>query len=62
MTLGLAYWILMLIWLIFGLIWSWPIVATGTGYHAFFPLGGTLLIFVLFLLIGWQVFGPPIRG
>jgi hypothetical protein len=60
MTLGLAFWILMLLWLVLGVWWSWP--AVQPGYHAWFPLGGTLLIFVLFLLLGWKVFGPPIHG
>ena len=60
MTFGLAYWILMLLWLVLGLWWSWP--AAAGGYHGWFPLGNTLLIFLLFLLIGWKVFGPPLHG
>lgn len=55
MTLGLCYWILMLIWFVFGLL-----VHAGmlTAYGA---VGNVLLLFVLFLLLGWQVFGPPLR-
>lgn len=60
MSLGLAFWILMLLWLVLGFWWAWP--GTATGYHNWFPLGGTLLIFILFLLLGWKVFGPPIHG
>ena len=53
MTFGLVFWILMLIWLIFGIWRDWP-------NH--FAVGGNLLQFILFLLLGWKVFGPPIHG
>ena len=57
MSLGLAFYILMLIWLVFGLWWHWPPGQTN------YPLwGGNLLLFVLLLLLGWHSFGPPIRG
>ena len=59
MSFGLAYWILMLLWLVFGLWVAWP---TLPGYHGLYPLGNTLLLFVLFLLLGWKVFGPPLHG
>jgi hypothetical protein len=55
MTLGLCYWILMLIWFVFGLAWHFGYVGT------YGPAGGTLLLFILFLLLGWQVFGSPIH-
>jgi hypothetical protein len=55
MTLGLCFWIIMLIWFVFGLALHFGFVA---GAYA---LGGTLMIFVLFLLLGWQVFGAPLR-
>ncbi len=54
MTLALAFWILMLIWLVFGLsVHYWP----GSP-----PWVGTLLLFILFLLLGWKTFGSPIHG
>jgi hypothetical protein len=56
MTLSLAYWILMLIWFVFGLAVHFAFIAGTYG-----AVGGTLLLFVLFLLLGWQVFGPPLR-
>lgn len=57
MTLGLCFWILMLLWLIFGLaVWR------GAVAGAYAPLGGTLLLFILLLLLGWHAFGPPIHG
>ncbi len=55
MTFGLVFWILMLLWLLFGL-WDWR---SPTGYG---PIGSMLLLFVLFLLLGWRVFGAPIHG
>lgn len=53
MSLGLAFYILLFIWAIFGMWWNWP-------NHQL--VGGNLLAFVLFLLLGWKVFGPPIHG
>ena len=58
MTIGLVFWILMLIWAVFGIAthldpgWGGP-------YGVW---GNTLLIFILFLLLGWHAFGPPIHG
>jgi len=54
MTFGLLFWILMLLWLLFWL-WDWR-SPTGWG-----PLGNTLLLFILFLLLGWKVFGAPLH-
>lgn len=53
MTFGLAFWILMLIWLAFGLWQSWP-------NHS--VVGGNLLLFIVIVLLGWKVFGAPIHG
>jgi len=56
MTLGLCYWILMLIWLVFGLLTHFGVVG-----GAYAISGNAVLLFVLFLLLGWQVFGPPLH-
>jgi hypothetical protein len=56
MTLGLCFYILMLIWLVFGLLTSFGIVM---GHYT--VAGNTILLFILFLLLGWQVFGPPLH-
>ena len=56
MTLGLAFWILMLIWLVGGIYWGYTNVAN----H--FYIGGNVLLFILLLLLGWQVFGAPLHG
>ena len=55
MSFGLVFWILMLLWLFF----SWPGNPT---VGAWGPWGGSLLLFVLLLLLGWHEFGPPIHG
>lgn len=55
MTKGLAFWVLMIIWLVFGVCWQLGLVGT------FAPIGGVVLLFILFALLGWQVFGAPIR-
>ena len=55
MTLGLAYWILMLIWFVFG-------IAEHMGYIGVaYAFGSIVLLFVLFVLLGWQVFGAPLH-
>jgi hypothetical protein len=43
----------MLIWLVFGFWVSWPNQKL---------VGGNLLLFILLLLLGWKVFGPPIHS
>lgn len=53
MTLGLAFWILMLLWAV--LRWPWP----GAPWPAW---SGDVLLFILFLLLGWHEFGPPLHG
>ena len=55
MTLGILFWILMLLWLIgYGVGWRtapqpWP------------QAGTSLLLFFIILALGWQVFGAPIK-
>ena len=53
MSLGLAFYIIMLIWLVFSVWQSWPNQIV---------VGGNIMLFILFLLLGWHAFGPPIHG
>lgn len=53
MPFGLAFWILMLLWFVFGLYWTW-------GNHML--VGGNVMLFLLLLLLGWKVFGTPLHG
>lgn len=58
MSIGLVFWILMLLWLVLGAYWNLP-----RGGPANYPVvGGHFLLFILLLLLGWAEFGPPIRG
>lgn len=58
MSIGLIFWVIMLLWLVFAIAWNsgWSAI----GPHG--PLGNSLLLFILFLLLGWRVFGAPIHG
>lgn len=57
MSRGLIFWILMLLWLlaILGALW-WPMHANHI--HA----GGSVLLFLLLGLLGWDTYGPAVRS
>ena len=57
MSMSLAYWILMLIWLVFGILSHFGIVA-----GVYMVSGNAVLLFILFLLLGWKVFGSPLHA
>jgi uncharacterized RDD family membrane protein YckC len=61
MTIGFVFWLLMILWLVFGLYWTWP-QGGNSGPRAFGPVGGNLLLFILLFLLGWRVFGFIIQG
>lgn len=50
----------MLFWLVFGLWVGWPRNAPGTSPN-YRPIGGTLLLFILLVLLGWRVFGAALH-
>jgi len=56
MTLGLCFWILMLVWLAFSLWSYWPGAPGGPAW------ANNFFLFVMFLLVGWAIWGAPIRG
>jgi len=54
MTFALIFWVLMLLWVVFGLWGHWqPAPWTIWGHGVF--------LFILFLLLGWKVFGAPVH-
>lgn len=55
MTIGVLFWILMILWLIFG-FW---VYAPNPDRRV---IGGHGLLWVLLFLLGWSVFGFPIKG
>lgn len=59
MSIGFIFWLLMLLWLLFGMYWNWPKEQTPSGFGT---LGGNLLLFVLLFLLGWKVFGFIVQG
>ncbi len=59
MPIGLLFWMLMILWFLFGLYRNWP---NQPGPAGFAGLGGTLLEFILFFLLGWKAFGFVIQG
>jgi len=60
MKIGLLFWILMLVWLLFGLWSQWP--AGSGGVVAYGPVGGSLLLFILIGILGWKLFGAPLQA
>lgn len=53
MPLSILFWVLMIVWAVFGYL--------GRPASSPFWWGGTVLNFVLFALLGWQVFGAAIK-
>lgn len=58
MSIEVLFWVLMLLWLVFGL---WREYEAGKPYPYIRGVGN-LLVFVLLALLGWKVFGPAIHG
>lgn len=59
MSIGFLFWLLMVLWLVFGMYWNWPSERTPAGFGV---LGGNLLLFILLFLLGWAQFGFVIQG
>ena len=58
MSIGFIFWLLMILWLVFGCYWHRGEIQGGNVGI----LGGNLLLFVLLFLLGWRVFGFVIQG
>ncbi len=59
MPLSFVFWLLMLLWLIFGIMGMYPFPADRRGWAL--SAGGFLLWIILFVL-GWAVFGFIIKA
>ena len=55
MPLAIAYYVLMLIWLVLGAVTIWH---SGTTLY----VGSNIILFLLFIVIGLKIFGPPIHA
>ena len=53
MPLGMLFWILMILWFVFGVYSNREQCRTGN----YLGLGGSLLLFILFFIVGWKIFG-----
>jgi hypothetical protein len=53
MPKGILFWVLMVLWLVFGLYSNRAQVTAGN----YAPVGSSLLLFILLFILGWQVFG-----
>ena len=60
MSIGLLFWLLMVLWLVFGVCAHWP--SGSSGPWGFVPFGGTILLWILLFLLGWHSFGFIIHG
>jgi len=57
MSFSLLFWILMLIWFVFG--WVYNSAPATFGPYGWW--GSSLLLFILLGLLGWGVFGAPVH-
>jgi ABC-type polysaccharide/polyol phosphate export permease len=57
MPLGVCFWVIMVVWFVFGLIMHFGVI-TGAVWGT---TVSSVLLFVLFGILGWQVFGPAIH-
>jgi hypothetical protein len=55
--IGILFWVLMILWFVFGLYWEGPSIREGR----YGVLGGNVLLFVLLGLLGWRLFGPVLQ-
>ena len=53
MSIGFIFWLLMILWLVFGLYWNRGDIRGGNYGVA----GGNLMLFILLFLLGWKSFG-----
>lgn len=58
MPIGMLFWMLMIIWAVFGLAWNSNPAMFGT--WGWVP--NWLLLFVLFFILGWHAFGFVVHG
>lgn len=57
MTLAIWFWVLILLWAVFG-FWRGQVAPEPERRYY---IGGHFLTFVLLLLLGWRVFGGPVQ-
>jgi hypothetical protein len=58
MTIDFLFWLLMILWLLFGLYWNRTSIQGGN----YGIVGGNLLLWILLALLGWKTFGFIIQS
>lgn len=58
MSLAIWFWIILVLWILFGAWYGWSVPAAERAGR----LGGVIIPLVLFILLGWKVFGSPVSG
>ena len=58
MSIGLLFWVLMILWLVLGFVWNREAIKGGN----YGLIGGSLLLFILLFLLGWRAFGFVIQN
>jgi len=53
LSIGMVFWICMLVWLVFGIWVWWPLTRANVP---------TLMLWFMLFLLGWGTFGFPIAG
>lgn len=59
MYIGLLFWIIMLLWAVFGIVPRFRGTTTLTPYY---PWVCDLLLFVLLFILGWHAFGAALHN
>jgi len=57
MTLGMFFWVVMVVWLAFLIYWGWRAAPENRPW-----VGGSGIVFLLLFILGWKVFGFVIQG
>jgi hypothetical protein len=57
---GVWFWIIYVLFAILGVLFNWPVQQNDV--YAWRPLGWSFIVLILLGLLGFGVFGPPIRG
>lgn len=57
MPMGVLFWVIMIIWLLFGFYWNRSDFSRGN----YSIVGGNMMLFILLAILGWRVFGPILQ-
>lgn len=60
MIVGVFFWVLILLWVVFGLMSTWP-RDTSPGPHVYAPFGSNVILFLLLLCLGYTNYGSLFR-